>query len=739
LPPDLGERIRRLSLAEIVELGLRNNPATREAWANAQSAAAVYGSERGAWLPSVDGDVSAARLKTTASQGRSAVQQSVLTPSVTLSYLLFDFGGRSGRVEGARQRLLSAGFTQNATIQDVVLQIQISYFQYLASRALLQAQQTTLAEADTNLMAAEERRRVGVATIADVLQARTAVSQAQLNVQTTEGTLQTTRGALALALGLPANLSYDVDISAALVPVAPLADSVESIIAAALRGRPDLAAARAETEAAQAAVGEIRAAQLPSLSFDATAGRTYATTIPDGANSYSLSLGLTIPIFNGFSRQYDVRGARFDAEAAGARAKSLREQVVFQVFSSYYALQTATRRVRTAQDLIASADQASEVALGRYRAGVGTLLDLLAAQSALASARAQRVDARLSWSVSLAQLAHDAGVLDTRGEHPLRLSTDTHDDGNASMTRLTARRGLLALALVVSACRKDPTPVQPAVPVTAAVAERRDVPFELAATGTVEPIQTVAVQPQVSGPIVRIAFKEGQEVTRGQVLFEIDPRPFRAALAQAEAALARDKAQAANAEAETRRYSELASKDYVTAQQFEQVRTDAATATANLAGSKAAVEQAQLNLQYATIRAPIAGKTGSLRVREGNLVRSTDATSLVTINQIRPILARFAVPASNLPLIQRHRGETLAVRAAPVSGGTPVEGTWRSWTTRWIPPPGPSCSRGCFPTARGALAGRVRERAAPGLQPTPTRWWCRPLRWSRASREASCS
>ncbi|HVI36593.1 MAG TPA: TolC family protein, partial [Gaiellales bacterium] len=389
----------------------------------------VYGSERGAWLPGVDGDVSAVRLKTTASQGRSAVQQSVLTPSVTLSYLLFDFGGRSGRVEGARQRLLSAGFTQNAAIQDVVLQIQVSYFQYLASRALLQAQQTTLAEADTNLMAAEERRRVGVATIADVLQARTAVSQAQLNVQTTEGTLQTTRGALALALGLPANLSYEVDIAAALVPVAALADSVESIIAAALRGRPDLAAARSEAEAAHAVIGEVRSAQLPSLNFDATTGRTYATTIPDGANSYSLSLGLSIPIFNGFSRQYDLRAARFDAEAAGARARSLREQVVFQVFSSYYALQTATRRVRTAQDLIASAEQASEVALGRYRAGVGTLLDLLAAQSALASARAQRIDARLSWSVSLAQLAHDAGVLDTRGEHPLRLSADTTTTG----------------------------------------------------------------------------------------------------------------------------------------------------------------------------------------------------------------------------------------------------------------------------------------------------------------------
>jgi multidrug efflux system membrane fusion protein len=271
------------------------------------------------------------------------------------------------------------------------------------------------------------------------------------------------------------------------------------------------------------------------------------------------------------------------------------------------------------------------------------------------------------------------------------------------MTRLTASRGLLALALVLSACRKDAPPTQAPVPVTAAVAERRDVPFELAATGTVEPIQTVAVQPQVSGPIVRIAFREGQEVTRGQVLFEIDPRPFQAALAQAEAALARDKAQAANAESETQRYSELASKNYVTDQQYAQVRTDAATATANLAGSQAAVDQARLNLQYATIRAPIGGKTGSLRVREGNLVRTTDATPLVTINQIRPILARFAVPAVHLPLIQRHRGETLAVRAGPVSGGTPVEGTLAFVDNAVDTTTGTILLKGQFPNENGVL------------------------------------
>jgi outer membrane protein len=424
-PADLADRIRRLSLTEIVDIGLRNNAATKLAWANARAAAATYGSERGALLPTVDGDVTAARIKTVASQGRTAVKQSVLTPSVSLSYLLFDFGGRSGRIEGARQRLLAAGFTHNAAIQNVVLQIEVAYFQYLANRSLLEAQRTTLNEAQVNLAAAEERRRVGLATIADVLQARTAASQAQLDLQATEGNLQTARGALALSLGLPANLPYDVDSTAAARPVAALADSVDALIAAALEGRPDLAAARSEAEAARAGIERARAELLPSLNLGATAGRTYATTIPDGANSYNLSLGLALPLFNGYSRQYDLRAAEFDADAAAARSELLRQQVVYQVFSAYYALQTATRRVRTAEDLLASAAESNEVALARYKAGVGSVLDLLAAQSALAGARAQGVAARLAWSVSLAQLAHDAGVLDPQGGSSLRLTADT--------------------------------------------------------------------------------------------------------------------------------------------------------------------------------------------------------------------------------------------------------------------------------------------------------------------------
>ncbi|HEU5303047.1 MAG TPA: TolC family protein [Gemmatimonadales bacterium] len=425
IPADLKERLRRLTLADVVDIGLRNNPATRLSWANARAAAAAYGSARGAYLPSIDGEVTGTRLKTVASQGRSAVTQSVLSPSLNLSYLVFDFGGRSGNVGAARNELVAANFAHNAALQGVVLQIQRAYYEYIANRALLDAQRTTEREARTNLAAAEERHRVGVATIADVLQARTAASQAELAAEATAGSLETARGALALSLGLPANLPYDVDSAAARPPTALLADSVDTLIARAIEARPDLAAAQAEFEATRSQVSAARASRLPSLMLNGTGGRTYTSTLPQGGNNYTLSLGLRIPIFAGFSRLYDQRQAAALSDAAAARADALGQQVVFQVFSSYHALQTAARRVRTSDDLIASAEQSSEVALGRYKAGVGSVLDLLAAQTALADARAQQVLARLEWSTSLAQLAHDAGLLDARGGNSLRLAPDS--------------------------------------------------------------------------------------------------------------------------------------------------------------------------------------------------------------------------------------------------------------------------------------------------------------------------
>src|SRR5206468_12527508 len=203
---------RELQLTDVLDIALRNNTSTAAAWADARSAAATYGAARGLYYPNLSVDVNATTLKTAATAGRVSVQQQLYGPTLSVSWLLLDFGGRSGSVAGAREALLAADWTHNAVIQSVVLNVETAYFQYLATRALLGAQQTTLKEAQSNLEAAEQRHNVGLATIADVLLARTALSQARLALQTTEGRFQTTRGALALSMGLPANVPYDLAV-----------------------------------------------------------------------------------------------------------------------------------------------------------------------------------------------------------------------------------------------------------------------------------------------------------------------------------------------------------------------------------------------------------------------------------------------------------------------------------------------------------------------------------------------
>src|SRR3989442_893300 len=208
------------------------------------------------------------------------------------------------------------------------------------------------------------------------------------------------------------------------------------------------------------------------------------------------------------------------------------------------------------------------------------------------------------------------------------------------------------------------------VPVTVARAEQRSVPYELFGTGTVEPRQTASVQAQVTGIMTRVPFHGGADVAAGQLVFQIDPRPFQAMLAQAQAMLARDQGQGQNDVADAARDAELVKQDYVTKSDYEAKRAAAQALQAAVRADSAAVANAQLNLEWAAIRAPIPGRTGRLLVREGNLVRSNAADPLVVINQIRPILVRFAVPQEHLGDIQRYRQHRLPVFASPSQSDT---------------------------------------------------------------------
>jgi outer membrane protein len=415
--------LARLSLADVVDLSLRNNPATRISWAQALTAADEYGATRGALFPSVTADVASTRSLALSTPQRPAGVRTQYGPTLSLSYLVLDFGGRGDRIDVARKTAVAASFTHNVVVQNTILATESAVFNHLGTVALRDAQRVVVAEATTNLAAAQDRHEVGLATIADVLQAKTALSQAQLALETLDGAIDVSRGAVAVAMGLPATTQFDVPEVAASDSVQFISQSVDSLIAIAEQARPDLAVARAQVASAAANVRAMRSANRPSLLLTTNNGytQTVATAGSTGlsGNTYSVTLGLQFPVFTGFTNEYHTREASDQLVAASARASQTQQQIMLEVLTAYSGLQTATRRVHTAADLLASAQQSEQVALGRYREGVGSIVDLLIAQSALADARAQSIQTRWQWRQALAQLAHDVGTLGIHGEPSL--------------------------------------------------------------------------------------------------------------------------------------------------------------------------------------------------------------------------------------------------------------------------------------------------------------------------------
>jgi len=227
-------------------------------------------------------------------------------------------------------------------------------------------------------------------------------------------------------------------------------------------------------------------------------------------------------------------------------------------------------------------------------------------------------------------------------------------------------------ATLIAGCTKTASPVQAArasaddsaVLVTVAPVVRKTMPLEIRVIGTAEAESTVAVHAQLTGAITSVNFKEGDDVTEGQELFTLDRRPLEATLAQVEANLARDLATSSNARTQAGRYQTLAARGLVSGQEMQASATAAAALEATVEADRAAVENAKVQLEYATIKAPISGRTGALIVHPGNLVRANDATPLVVINRIAPINVSFGIPEGQLPAFKRYLAErTLRVEA----------------------------------------------------------------------------
>jgi len=247
------------------------------------------------------------------------------------------------------------------------------------------------------------------------------------------------------------------------------------------------------------------------------------------------------------------------------------------------------------------------------------------------------------------------------------------------MNRHIKTKALLIIAIILGACSPGQNSKQgPArtVPVTVAEALQKNVPVQLSNIGNVEAYNTVSIRARIGGELQKVFFREGEEVREGDILFLLDPRPYAAALRQAEANLARDIVQAQKDNRDVKRYGDLIGKGVVSKEQYDQVRTAADAAEAAVKADRAAVENAKLQLDYCTMRSPISGRTGKLMIQMGNMIKANDENPLVVINQITPIYVTFAMPEKDLPDIKHSRNAgTVKVEAIiPESTAEPVAG-----------------------------------------------------------------
>ena len=394
-----------LNLQEVVNLALCNNPQTHVAWANSLAQAAQVGVSKASYLPSAELNATANHIL---SGSTSNVDQRNV--GVTLSYLLYDFGSRAANLENARQLLAAAIATQDSTVQAVFLAAVQDYYQVQATLAALDAALESERAAKESFAAAEARYNAGSATPADKLQAQTAYSQATLNRITTEGNQKNAQGALANMLGLDANRNVSLVAANTMSIPNNFEGDINALIEEARQHRPDLQAAAAQVKAAEASADAARAAGRPSISLTASANQYTIAGID--SHSSLVGINLSVPIFSGYATTYHVRSAEAQVDVKNGQLEQLRLQVALDVWTAYQNLTTATQSLRTTADLLDSAEQSARVALGRYKAGVGSILDVLNAQSALASARQQRIQSTFNWNISRATLAQSIGSLD---------------------------------------------------------------------------------------------------------------------------------------------------------------------------------------------------------------------------------------------------------------------------------------------------------------------------------------
>jgi outer membrane protein TolC len=411
---------RIYTLPELINVAEQNNPETRVAWENARARAADLGITQSTLYPTL---ATAALARTTREDiffGTSFQRQTVETfsPVFILDYVIFDLQ-RTQEIAISKNNLLAANFQFNDTHRKVIFQVMDAYYRLLNSKGQEEAEEVNLKNAQTVQAAAEERLKLGLATLPDVLETRSATAQAGYNLQAAIGATDIAHGDLATALGISPITQFQVESIHSIKMPDSIADTVEKSIDKALAQRPDLMQQVATLRATAAEVNETRRAYYPKLSFAGQAGeaRSYGEQIhlpglyAPTQEVWNAELSLRWTLFDGLAREKRLARAHADQEQAAAGVDATRNRVENEVWSAYSTARTALRQQKAAAALLESATESYNAALESYNYGLRSQIDVVSAQRTLADARGTDVAARTQLLTGLAALAYETGDL----------------------------------------------------------------------------------------------------------------------------------------------------------------------------------------------------------------------------------------------------------------------------------------------------------------------------------------
>ena len=407
-----------LALNEVIDLGLCNNPQIKQAWANIKIQAGAVGESRAAYLPTLNASLNPQQTQVNYPQATYA--NSITNGQSTyanLNWRLFDFGGREANRASANLLLQSALAAHDASIQKAMSTIIGNYFDTLTAQATVKSKELSVQYAQAALDAALRRENKGVSAKSDTLQAQTALSKAQLASNRAQGEYRKSLASLIFAMGLSAQSKISLQEPQEQTHKQTQKD-LDDWLQAAQKEHPAIKAAKAKWGSAQEKITTARSEGLPTIDFS---GNFYKNGYPNqglqpvNSNTTSVGFIVNIPLFEGFSRTYKIRGAQAQAEKAGAEMEEVEHQILTEIVKSYSDTSSSIMNLDASEKLLLAANSAVQSSVKRYNLGAADILELLSTQTALAEAQQEKIRCISEWRSSRLRLLASAGLLGKGG------------------------------------------------------------------------------------------------------------------------------------------------------------------------------------------------------------------------------------------------------------------------------------------------------------------------------------